>query len=183
MREIQNGIKTDFFTFLSTNPTKVNGKGLQGALAQTWGKLQTFSEFDGSPIVSFVNSLDVADYLGDKAVGADASNVFGMTLLKNFLGMQNVIVLPNVPKGKVYSTAIENIVLAYLDVNSSDLGGMFADYTDETGLIASSRDRSLNNLTYESVFFGALKLFAEIPTGVIEATIEAPSSASAPASK
>lgn len=174
MREIQNKIKTDFFTFLKTNPTKVTGTGLQGALAQTWGKLQTFSEFDGSPIVSFVSSLDVANYLGDKAVGADASNVFGMTLLKNFLGMQNVIVLPNVPKGKVYSTAIENIVLAYLDVNGSDLGGMFADYTDETGLIASSRDRSISNLTYESVFFGALKLFAEIPKGVIEATIQEP---------
>ena len=180
MREIQNKIKNDFFTFLKAAPTKVNGVGLQGALAQTWGKLQTFSEFDGSPIVSFVNSLDVANYLGDKAVGADASNVFGMTLLKNFLGMQNVIVLPNVPQGKVYSTAIENIVLAYLDVNSSDLGGMFADYTDETGLIASSRDRSLNNLTYESVFFGALKLFAEIPTGVIEATIQDQAAASEP---
>lgn len=174
MREIQNGIKTDFFTFLKTEPTKVKGTGLQGALAQSWGKLQTFSEFDGAPIVSFVSSLDVADYLGDKAVGADGSNVFGMTLLKNFLGMQNVIVLPNVPQGKVYSTAVENLVLAYLDVNSSDLGGMFADYTDETGLIASGRDRSLNNLTYESVFFGALKLFAEIPKGVIEATIEVP---------
>ena len=119
MREIQNKIKTDFFDFLKTAPTKVNGTGLQGALAQAWGKLQTFSEFDGSPIVSFVSSLDAANYLGDKAVGADASNVFGMTLLKNFLGMQNVIVLPNVPKGKVYSTAIENIVLAYLYVNGS----------------------------------------------------------------
>ena len=180
MREIQNKIKTEFFTFLKTNPTKVTGTGLQGALAQTWGKLQTFSEFDGSPIVSFVSSLDVADYLGDKAVGADGSNVFGMTLLKNFLGMQNVIVLPNVPQGKVYSTAVENLVLAYLDVNGSDLGGMFADYTDETGLIASSRDRSLNNLTYESVFFGALKLFAEIPKGVIEATIQKPAAASEP---
>ena len=180
MREIQNGIKNDFFTFLKAAPTKVNGTGLQGALAQAWGKLQTFSEFDGSPIVSFVSSLDAANYLGDKAVGADASNVFGMTLLKNFLGMQNVIVLPNVPQGKVYSTAVENLVLAYLDVNGSDLGGMFADYTDETGLIASSRDRSLNNLTYESVFFGALKLFAEIPKGVIEATIQKPAAASEP---
>ena len=180
MREIQNDIKNDFFTFLKAAPTKVNGTGLQGALAQAWGKLQTFSEFDGSPIVSFVSSLDAANYLGDKAVGADASNVFGMTLLKNFLGMQNVIVLPNVPQGKVYSTAVENLVLAYLDVNGSDLGGMFADYTDETGLIASSRDRSLNNLTYESVFFGALKLFAEIPKGVIEATIQSPAAASEP---
>jgi len=32
----------------------------------------------------------------------------------------------------------------------------------------------LNNLTFESVFFGANVLFAEIPDGVVEATIEAP---------
>jgi hypothetical protein len=91
MREIQNGIKTNFFTFLKTDPTKVKGTGLQGALAQSWGKLQTFSEFDGAPIVSFVSSLDVADYLGDKAVGADGSNVFGMTLLKNFLACKTLL--------------------------------------------------------------------------------------------
>ena len=55
-----------------------------------------------------------------------------------------------------------------------DLGGLFADFTDETGLIGVARDRHLNNLTFESVFFGANVLFAEIPDGVVEATIQAP---------
>ena len=174
MREIQNGIKNDFFTFLKTKPTKVKGVGLQKALAQSWAKTATFNEFEGSPIVSFVSSLDVANYLGDTAVGADASNVFGFTLLKNFLGMQNVIVMPSVPAGKIYTTAVENLVFAALDVNGGDLGGLFADYTDETGLIAATRGREISNLTYESVFFGANVLFAEIPEGVVEATIEAP---------
>lgn len=174
MREIQNGIKNDFFTFLKINPTKVKAVGLQKALAQSWAKIATFNEFEGSPIVSFVSSLDVATYLGDTAVGADASNVFGFTLLKNFLGMQNVIVMPSVPAGKVYTTADENLVFAALDVNGGDLGGLFADYTDETGLIAATRGREISNLTYESVFFGANVLFAEIPEGVVEATIEAP---------
>lgn len=174
MREIQNKIKADFFTFLKTKPTKVTGASLQDALAQSWGKLATFNEFEGSSIVSFVSSLDVANYLGSTGVGADASNAFGLTLLKNFLGMQNVIVMPSVPQGKVYSTAVDNLVLAYLDVNSSDLGNLFADYTDETGLIAAGRDRQLSNLTYESVFFGANTLFAEVPTGVVEATIKVP---------
>lgn len=174
MREIQNGIKNDFFTFLKTKPAKVKGVGLQEALAQSWAKIATFNEFEGSPIVSFVSSLDVANYLGDTAVGADASNVFGFTLLKNFLGMQNVIVMPSVPAGKIYTTAVENLVFAALDVNGGDLGGLFADYTDETGLIAATRGREISNLTYESVFFGANVLFAEIPEGVVEATIEAP---------
>ncbi|HEN0438757.1 TPA: phage capsid protein [Streptococcus agalactiae] len=172
MREIQNGFKKDFFTFLKTNPTKVKGVGLQKALSQSWAKLATFEEFEGSPIVSFVSPMDVANYLGDTKVGANASNVFGMTLLKNFLGMQNVIVLPSVPEGKVYSTAVENLVFAYLNVNGGDLGGMFADFTDETGLIGAGRQRQLSNLTYESVFFGANVLFAEIPAGVVEATID-----------
>ncbi|MEG3234985.1 phage capsid protein [Streptococcus suis] len=173
MRNIQNGIKKQFVTFLGTNPTRIESTSLQKALAASWGKAATFEEFDGAPLVSLVNPLDVADYLGDTKVLADASNTFGMTLLKNFLGTENVIVLNAIPQGKVYTTAVENLVWAYLNVNSSDLGNLFADYSDETGFIAASRDRHLKNLTFESVFFGANTLFAEIPEGVVEATIQA----------
>ncbi|HEM4402329.1 TPA: phage capsid protein [Streptococcus suis] len=173
MRNIQNGIKKQFVTFLGANPTRIESTSLQKALAASWGKAATFEEFDGAPLVSLVNPLDVADYLGDTKVLADASNTFGMTLLKNFLGTENVIVLNAIPQGKVYTTAVENLVWAYLNVNSSDLGNLFADYSDETGFIAASRDRQLKNLTFESVFFGANTLFAEIPEGVIEASIQA----------
>ena len=174
LREIQNGIKEDFLAYLKKTKTKVKGKSLQQALANSWGKLTTFNEFEGSPLVSFVNPLDVAEYLGNTAVASDASNVFGFTLLQNFLGMQNVIVMPSCPQGKIYTTAVENLVFAYLNVAGGDLGGLFADFTDETGLIGVARDRHLNNLTFETVFFGANVLFAEIPDGVVEATIEAP---------
>lgn len=177
LREIQNGIKEDFLAYLKKTKTKVKGKSLQQALANSWGKLTTFNEFEGSPLVSFVNPLDVAEYLGNTAVASDASNVFGFTLLQNFLGMQNVIVMPSCPQGKIYTTAVENLVFAYLNVAGGDLGGLFADFTDETGFIGVARDRHLNNLTFESVFFGANVLFAEIPDGVVEATIEAPTSA------
>lgn len=177
LREIQNVIKEDFLAYLKKTKTKVKGKSLQQALANSWGKLTTFNEFEGSPLVSFVNPLDVAEYLGNTAVASDASNVFGFTLLQNFLGMQNVIVMPSCPQGKIYTTAVENLVFAYLNVAGGDLGGLFADFTDETGLIGVARDRHLNNLTFESVFFGANVLFAEIPDGVVEATIEAPTSA------
>lgn len=172
-RELQNGIKTQFFNFLKLAPTKVNVDSLQKALSESWAKLSEINEFEGSPLVTFVSPIDVATYLGDTPVGSDASNVFGLTLLSNFLGMTNVVVMPSVPAGKVYTTAVENLVFAHLDMNSGDLGGLFTDYTDETGLIAVTRDRTINNLTYESVFFGANVLFAEIPEGVVEATIKA----------
>ena len=174
LRQIQGGIKTQFTTFLGTAPTKINGVGLQKALASSWGKLSTFDEFDGAEFVSFVNPLDVSNYLGDTKVLADASNVFGMTLLKNFTGASNVVVLNSVPQGKIYSTAVDNIVLAYLDMNASDLGDIFVDFTDETGFISATRGRTLRNATYESLFMNAMVLFPEIPTGVVEATIDAP---------
>lgn len=135
------------------------------------GKLSTFEEFDGAQFVSFVNPMDVATYLGDTKVLADASNVFGMTLLKNFLGATNVIVLNAIPEGKVYSTAVDNIVLAYLDMKASDLGDIFVDFVDETGFISATRGRTLRNATFESLFMNALTLFPEIPEGVVEATI------------
>ncbi|MBO1141763.1 phage capsid protein [Enterococcus avium] len=171
LRQIQGGIKTKFVDFLGTAPTKINAEGLQKALAQSWGKLSTFEEFDGAEFVSFINPMDAATYLGDTKVLADASNVFGMTLLKNFLGANNVVVLNAVPEGKVYSTAVDNIVLAYLDMKASDLGDIFVDFTDETGFISATRGRTLRNATYESLFMNALVLFPEIPAGVVEATI------------
>lgn len=172
LRQIQGGIKKKFVEFLGTAPTKIKEIGLQKVLAKSWGKLSTFEEFDGAEFVSFVNPMDVAGYLGDTKVLADASNVFGMTLLKNFLGANNVIALNAVPEGKVYSTAVDNIVLAYLDMKASDLGEIFVDFSDETGLVSATRGRTLRNATYESLFMTAIALFPEISEGVVEATIE-----------
>lgn len=180
LRQIQGGIKTKFVDFLGTAPTKITADGLQKALAQSWGKLSTFEEFDGAQFVSFINPMDAATYLGDTKVLADASNVFGMTLLKNFLGATNVVVLNAIPEGKVYSTAVDNIVLAYLDMKASDLGDIFVDFTDETGFISATRGRTLRNATYESLFMNALVLFPEIPAGVVEATIESATTTTQP---
>lgn len=171
IRKIQNGIKTGLVDYLAKDPTKLSVSDLQQALAQSWGTLSTFEEFDGAQFVSFINPLDAATYMSDTKVGADASNAYGMTLLQNFVGASNVVVLNSIPQGKVYSTAVDNLVLAYLDMRGSDLGGIFADITDQTGLISATRGRVLRNATYESLFMNALTLFAEIPEGVVEATI------------
>lgn len=173
MREIQSGVKTDFVSFLGTTNTKISATDLQIALSQSWGKLQLVPEFEGQSFVSFVNPMDVANFLSGKPVQADASNAYGMTLLQNFIGADRVISLGSIPQGKVYTTAVDNIVLAYLDMANSPLKGSFVDYTDETGLLAVVSDKTVSNLTLESVFTGAFKLFTEIPDGVVEATIAA----------
>lgn len=171
MREIQNGVKKDFVQFLGSTKTKIDTSDLQNALSKSWGKLQIIPEFEGQQLVSFVNPMDVVDFLAGKPVQADASNAYGMTLLQNFIGVDRVVSLASIPQGKVYSTAVDNIVLAYLDMKRSPLNGYFVDYTDETGLMAVVSDRQTSNLTLESTFLGALKMFTEIPDGVIEASI------------
>lgn len=171
LREMQNDIKKTFVNNLGSTNNKFNGTDLQTIIAKSWGKLSMMSEFDGSSLVSFVNPLDVADLLAGKPVQADASNAYGMTLLQNFLGAERVVSLASIPQGKVYTTAVDNIVLAYLNMSSSELSAYFVDYVDETGLLAVARDRNISNLTLESIFTGAMELFVEIPDGVVEGTI------------
>ena len=117
--------------------------------------------------------MDVAKWLAGKPVQADASNAYGMQLLQNFIGADKVISLGSVPQGKVYTTATDNIVLAYLDLARTDLSAYFVDTMDETGLLAAVQDKTVSNLTLETVFMGAFELFAEIPDGVIETTLNA----------
>ncbi|RAV61136.1 phage capsid protein [Aerococcus urinae] len=179
MNKLQYEFEAKFFTYLKAAPTKVNGKSMQEALANAWGKLTTFAEFRGAKLVYFVNPLDVAEYLGSTPVLSDASNVFGMTLIKNFLGVDNVVMLNSVPKGKIYATAVDNLVFAYLDVRTSEVANTFAQFTDNLGFIGASRDVQQNRLTLDSVFFGANTHFAEVPEGVVEATIKAPTSTAA----
>ena len=46
LREIQKGIRSDFFTFLGTGTGLATATDLQGAFAQAWGRVQTLFEDD-----------------------------------------------------------------------------------------------------------------------------------------
>ena len=167
--EIQENIKTSFFAFLATSPTKQEVDTLQKALSIGWAKAKTF--FPGNPqIVSFVNAMDVAKWLGDGNINSGASTDYGFTLLKDFLN-QNVYVFDGVPEGKVYTTAAENIVFASQDVSGNDLARAFELTTDPSGLIGVTHSRQTNNATVEMLAFEGSTLFAEILDGVVETTI------------
>ncbi|MBZ5940832.1 phage capsid protein [Weissella cibaria] len=173
LREIQGGVKKSVLDHLAETTNKKDATDLQTALTLAWGELKSVAEFEDAEFVSFVNPMDVAKWLAGKPVQADASNAYGMQLLQNFIGADKVISLGSVPQGKVYTTATDNIVLAYLDLARTDLSAYFVDTMDETGLLAAVQDKTVSNLTLETVFMGAFELFAEIPDGVIETTLNA----------
>lgn len=170
-RELQSDFNKKLVGFLGESPQKLKANTLQKALASISGKLQMVEEFDGANFVYFINPEDATDYLGDAAVGADASNIFGMTLLGNFLGIGNIISLRGIPKGKAYGTAVDNLVLANLDMNATGLAGIFNFISDETGYISIGTETEMNTLTTDAVFVSVTQLFVEVPEGVFEATI------------
>ena len=171
LKDIQKGIRSQFVTFLGTGTATATGAGLQAAMAQIWGKMQVLYEDTAVQTVYFMNPLDVADYLGNAQISTQTA--FGMTYIENFLGMGSAILASDIPKGKIYATAAENIVLYYIPVTSSDMAQAFNLTSDETGLIGIHTDAVYNNLTAETVAASGVGLFAENLGGIIVGTISA----------
>lgn len=169
LRLIQQGIRKDFVEFLATGTGTAAGVGLQAALAQVWGQLQVLYEDTSVEAVYFLNPLDVADYLGNAQITTQTA--FGMSYIENFLGMGTAILASDVPKGKIYATAAENIVLFYIPVTSSDLAQAFNFTSDATGLIGIITNPDYDNLTAKTTATSGVGLFAEKLNGIVVGTI------------
>lgn len=171
LKDIQKGIRSQFVTFLGTGEATAEGVGLQAAMAQVWGKMQVLYEDTAIETVYFMNPLDVADYLGTAQISTQTA--FGMSYIKNFLGMGTAILASDIPKGKIYATAAENIVLYYIPVTSSDMAQAFDLTADATGLIGIHTGPTYDNLSAETVAASGVGLFAENLGGIVVATISA----------
>lgn len=155
--DVQKGIRGDFFTFLATGTGTATGTGFQAALAQAWGQLQVKFEDDSIEAVYFMNPLDVADYLAKAQITLQTA--FGMTYVENFLGLGTVIFDSKVPKGTIYATAKDNIVLYYVPVNGADLGEAFDFTSDQTGLIGIHETPDYTNMTASDTVVSGIVLF------------------------
>ena len=172
LKDVQKGIRKDFFTFLGTGTGTATGAGLQAALAQTWGKLQTLFEDDDIQAVHFINPLDIADYLATATITTQTA--FGMTYIEDFLAMGKVFMNSSVPKGTIYSTAQDNLVLYYVPVNGADLNEAFSFTSDETGYIGIHEEPDYTNMTASDTVVNGMTLFAERLDGVVKTTITEP---------
>lgn len=171
LKDVQKGIRTDLFTFLGTGSGKASGADFQAVLAQAWGQLQVLFEDDAIEAAYFVNPLDIADYLADASITTQTA--FGMTYVEDFLGLGTVIMNASVPKGKVFATAKENIVLYYVPVNGADLGEAFDFTADETGYIGIHEAADYTNMTASDTVVNGMTFFAERIDGVVVGTIGA----------
>ena len=171
LRDVQKAIRADLFTYLGKGTGTASGANFQAVLAQAWGQLQVKYEDDAIQAVYFVNPLDIADYLAEASISTQTA--FGMTYVEDFLGLGTVIMNASVPKGKVYATAKENIVLYYIPVNGADLGEAFDFTSDETGYIGIHETPDYTNMTASDTVVNGMVFFAERIDGVVVGTISA----------
>lgn len=171
LKDVQNGVRADFYSFLTEKREAFATKGgLQAALAALWTKNQIlWEDTDASGFLYFVSPEDIGEYLEGAAI--TTQNAFGMTYIKDFLGIYDVVSYSGIPKGKVFSTAKDNIILYYVNPKNGDLAKVFEFVTDATGYIGVHRDVEYNNLTTETVMLCGVKLFAEIEDGIVCAAI------------
>lgn len=169
---VQQGIRTDFFTFLNgtiTGAETVAGTGLQAALANAWGALQVAFEDDTAEAVYFVNPLDVADYLGKATISVQTA--FGMNYIENFLGLGTVILTSQITQGTFVATAKQNIILYYLTMNG-DVAEAFSLTTDELGYIGiASGVQNNERAQIESLVMDGIQFLVEYAGGVVKGTI------------
>lgn len=168
-KDAANVIKADFFAELATGTGAATGVGLQATLAKAWGVLQTVFEDNEIESVFFVNPMDIADYLASADITTQTA--FGMKYVEDFLGLGTVMMNTNVPQGKIYATAKENLVMYYIPVNGADLGEAFNFTTDDTGYIGIHAGAVYNNLTAEDVVVDGIEFFAEKIDGVVVGTL------------
>lgn len=169
LSDVQRQIRGDFFTFLASGTGEASGASFQAALAQSWGKLQILFEDDTVSSVHFMNPMDVADYLATANITMQTA--FGMNYVENFLGLGRVFFNSQVPKRKIYSTAMENLIAYYIPVNGADLDEAFAFTADETGFIGIHEFPDYTNMTASDTVVSGIKLMAERIDGVVVATI------------
>jgi hypothetical protein len=172
LRDVQKGIRTDFFTFMNgaiAGSTTASGATLQAALADAWGQLQMKFEDDAVAPVYFLNPQDVASYLGTRDITTQTA--FGMNYIENFLGLGTVIMNSRVTKGTFVATAKENMIMYYLTMNG-DLATAFSLTTDETGYIGiKSGYQNEERAQIESLVMDGIQFLVEYAEGVVKGTI------------
>lgn len=173
LKDVQKGIRTDFFSLLNgtiTGAEVVTGVGLQEALANAWAQLQVLFEDDTAEAVYFLNPLDVAPYLAKANISTQTA--FGMNYVEDFLGLGTVIMSSRITQGTFEATAKQNLIMYYLTMNG-DIASAFELTADELGYIGiSSGAPNKSNATIESLVMSGIQFLVEYAGGVVKGSID-----------
>lgn len=171
MQELRGAILTEFFAYLANGTSTASGTGLQAALAYASAKLGDALESAheaGGESVYFINRQDAASYLAEANISTQ--NVFGMTYLRDFLGVQNAILTNKVSSGTIYATPVDNIHVYGLDFGALGEAGLVYE-TDSLGLVGIHHEPDYNYGSVEAFLVRGAKFVPEKLDFIVKATI------------
>lgn len=175
LNELTGNVLDDFYTFAQTGQLTGTYDTFQMAVAMAVAKVKNkwkVMRRDYSNIVTFVNTLDIGEYLGGAPISIQTA--YGMEYLKNFLGADTVIVTSEIPQKTVLATPADNIVLYYSDPSNADFKELGLDYTTGNGptnLIGIHKEGNYGRVMGETHALMGMKLWAEYLDGIANITI------------
>lgn len=166
--QLQTNVTGRFYDYLNTGTLTVAGADtFQMALALAKGSvINKFKSMHrtATGIVGFINVMDLYRYLG--AADITVQNQFGFQYIKDFMGFNTIFLLGDdeIKQGRVIATAVENIVMYYVDPSDSDFvkaGLVYTTGVGETNLIGFHTQGNYNTAVSEAFAIMGLTLFAE----------------------
>lgn len=171
LNQLVQKVMTKFYTFINTGSLRGAETTWQMALAIAKGKvIDKFNKINKTvtDVVGFVNVLDVYEYIGTANITVQTAH--GISYIQDFMGYSTLFLLsePNIARGTVIATPIENIDLYYIDPADSDFAKMGLEYTTdgETNLIGFHVQGNYGTAVGESFALMGMALWAEFIDGI-----------------
>lgn len=165
LNEIQGGILDEFYAFALTGTLKDNFDTFQMAVAMAVAKVKDkFKKMrlNYGQVVVFVNTLDVGRYQG--AAQITMQTKAGIEYIKDFAGVDTMIVSSEIPEGTVVAIPVDNIIMYYIDPSDGDfqeLGLHYQTGFGETNLIGVAKTGEYGRVSGETHVLHGLTLWAE----------------------
>lgn len=165
LNEIQGGILDEFYAFALTGSLKDNFDTFQMAVAMAVAKVKDkFKKMrlNYGQVVVFVNTLDVGRCQG--AAQITMQTKAGIEYIKDFAGVDTMIVSSEIPEGTVVAIPVDNIIMYYIDPSDGDfqeLGLHYQTGFGETNLIGVAKTGEYGRVSGETHVLHGLTLWAE----------------------
>lgn len=174
LNEIQGGILDEFYAFALTGALNDSFDTFQMAVAMSVAMVKDkFKKMrlNYSNVVVFVNTLDVGRYQG--AANITVQTKAGIEYVKDFVGVDTMIVSSEIPEGTVVAIPVDNIIMYYIDPSDAEfqeLGLVYQTGFGETNLIGVAKTGEYGRVSGETHVLHGITLWAEYLDGIAVVT-------------
>lgn len=165
LNEIRGEILDDFYSFALTGTLTGSFDTFQMAVSMAVAKVKDkFKKMrlNYGQVVVFANTLDVGKYQGSANITVQTKA--GIEYVKDFTGVDTMIVSSEIPEGKVVAIPVDNIIMYYIDPSDGDFAALGLEYTtgnDATNLIGVHKEGVYERVSGDTHTLSGIALWAE----------------------